>query len=81
MGKNKRGNRRRNKKKAPPVSVHRGPSMNGMQQVTNWTLFDVTPVTYTSIDAQLDVPTLFQLVTGPNGWSWELRQGGNIVGN
>lgn len=55
--------------------------MNNMQQVSNWTLFDVTPVIYTAPNVDGTIPSTMQIVTGTNGWSWELRQGGNIVGN
>jgi len=55
--------------------------MNNMQQVSNWTLFDVVPIIYTAPAVNLDVPSTFQIETGPNGWSWELKQGGAIVGN
>lgn len=79
MGKNKR--QRHKKRQSKSVSVHRAPSMNGMQQVSRWTLFDTVPIAYTSIDANPSIPSTFQLAAGPNGWSWTVLQAGGIVGN
>lgn len=47
--------------------------MNNMQQVTNWTLFDLVPIIYTSDAANPAIPAVMQIESGPNGWSWELK--------
>jgi len=82
MGKNKRQRaKQRQTSGSKSVSVHRAPSMNGMQQVSKWTLFDTVPIAFTSLDANPSVPSTLQLQAGPNGWNWTVLQAGGIVGN
>lgn len=53
-----KGKRRMKKQKTQVVSVHRAPSMNGMQQVNKWVLFDVVPIIYLG-QPTLAEPALF----------------------
>jgi hypothetical protein len=55
--------------------------MNGVQQVSNWTLFDVIPIIFTEPNVDGSIPSTLQITAGVNGWDWSLQQGGgNIVG-
>jgi hypothetical protein len=70
MGKHKK--QRNQKRSAKAVSVHRAPSMNNMQQVSNWTLFDVVPILFTEPNVDGSVPSTIQIQAGVNGWDWSI---------
>jgi hypothetical protein len=70
---NKKNNRKNRKGKK--VSVHRGPSMQGMQQVDTWDLIDVVPIVLNNqgVSSTPTDPYVLQAGFNANGWFYEVK--------
>jgi len=52
------------------VSTTHAPTMNNMQQVEKWTLYDLVPVFQRAGEA--GAATILQIQAGTNGWNYTL---------
>jgi len=69
---------KRSKRNGNVVSVHRAPTMQGMQQVDTWDLINVVPILLNNPGASVTPSDPFILQAGfnANGWFYEVKQGG-----